>query len=89
MSIRIAGVELHSLDDFRGLFPKETRPSRETLRRYVAAGRIPARKLGRTWWISESQLRAYFESVGVKPVVQEDGQKLPFRTYQSRSGRRS
>jgi hypothetical protein len=60
MSTDIAGIRLYSLDDVIAGIPKRDRPSRESLRRLLASGKIRARKIGKTWFTTGAAVADYF-----------------------------
>ena len=60
MSTDIAGVRLYSLDDVIAGIPERDRPSRESIRRLFASGKVRARKVGKTWFTTQAAVAEHF-----------------------------
>lgn len=59
-------------------FAPESRPADITLQRWMRAGRLPGRKIGRTWYVDEDAFLAGNDDAGVADLVGRvlDGSKL-------------
>lgn len=71
----IAGTTLYEIPDLSaalGIHPV-------TARRYLAEGRIPARKMGKAWLVAEETLRGMFEVKTFPSLCQPEsgGRKAP------------
>ncbi|MDI6751626.1 MAG: helix-turn-helix domain-containing protein [bacterium] len=56
MATQIGDIRLYSLKELSNVF----KVTIETLRYYLASGRIKGRKMGTRWFVTEDSLREYF-----------------------------
>lgn len=73
MPTDIAGVRLYSLDDIIAGIPKRDRPSRESIRRLFANGKIRGRKVGKTWFTTQGAVAEHFGVALSENVVSPAG----------------
>jgi len=59
--VNLGGMRLLNLDEIRERFPAPSRPSLETLRRYIRSGQIHGRKIGGSWYVSTRSLELFLE----------------------------
>ena len=65
--VEIAGLKLFTLDDVVLSFEQGGQKlTTVTLRAYIKAGDLKARKCGGTWFVTEAALKEFFESGNTK-----------------------
>jgi len=63
--VQFGSMVFLSLQEVRDRFPKERRPSMETLRRYIRARQLAGRKVGVGWYCSEHALEVFLAGAGL------------------------
>ena len=57
MVSKFDGLKIYTLDDIQ----KKTGISKQTLRKYIKAGTLKARKISRKWFVTQDALKEFFE----------------------------
>lgn len=60
MAVTIENTNYYDIHEVSDIFKVSTR----TVKRYVDAGKIEGKKLGRTWYFTEESIRRYFTERG-------------------------
>jgi len=72
MPIKVAGLKLYSLDELS----KILEVSKVTLRGYIEQGRLKAVKVGRSYRVTEEDLREFLLRRGSRGLSKEEGMEL-------------
>jgi len=68
MSIDLNGLTLFNVEELA----TKLDVNENTIRQYLKAGKLQGRKLGKKWFISTDNLRAYFNGVTLDSDSEED-----------------
>jgi len=68
MSIQVGDMKLYDVEELAGMLSVGT----PTIRRYLRQGRLKGKKLAKRWYVSEENLKDYFQPEEVSELQPEE-----------------